>query len=200
MREHPYGGGSLFGPSGNRKYLNRSELRRFVVTAQRASEKVRLFCLVLRWTGARISEALALVPVSIDIESGVVSIVTLKRRKHGLVRQVPLPSWLIADLARVFRLRVAQRDSRLATKRLWGWSRVTAWRYVKAVMARAGIFGMQAMPKGLRHGFGVSAVQAKVPITLLQRWLGHASLSSTAVYLDVAGAEEREIARRMWSK
>jgi integrase/recombinase XerD len=56
------------------------------------------------------------------------------------------------------------------------------------------------VPKGLRHSLGVSAVQAKVPLTLLQRWLGHASLSSTAVYLDVAGAEEREIARRMWSK
>jgi integrase/recombinase XerD len=51
--------------------------------------KIRLFCLTLGWSGARISEVLALAPASIDIESGVVSIQTLKRRKRGVVRQVP---------------------------------------------------------------------------------------------------------------
>ena len=32
---------------------------------------IRLFCLTLRWSGARISEVLALTPAAIDIESGV---------------------------------------------------------------------------------------------------------------------------------
>jgi integrase/recombinase XerD len=198
MREHSYGGGSLFGSSGSRKYLNAFELRRFVAAARQSPQKIRLFCLVLRWTGARISEALALVPASIDTEAGVVSIVTLKRRRRGIVRQIPIPPWLVDELARAFKLRTAQRDPRLAGNRLWRWSRTTGWRCVKLVMARADIVGVQAMPKGLRHGFGVNAVQAKVPLTLLQRWLGHASLRSTAVYLDVTGAEERDIARRMW--
>ncbi|MGY8666186.1 site-specific integrase [Bradyrhizobium sp. UFLA05-109] len=200
MRERPYGNGSLFGPAGSRKYLNIFELRRFVAAARRAPPKIRLFCLVLRWTGARTSEVLALVPGSIDFETGVVSIVTLKRRKRGVVRQVPIPPWLVAELASAFNLRATQRDPRLAAKRLWRWSRTTAWRYVKAVMCGAQVVGTQAMPKGLRHGFGVGAIQAKVPLTLLQRWLGHASLRSTAVYLDVSGDEEHEIARRMWRK
>ena len=43
--------------------------------------------------------------------------------------------------------------------RLWRWSRTTAWRYVKAVMVAADITGTPAMPKGLRHGFGVNAFQ-----------------------------------------
>ena len=53
---------------------------------------------MLRWRGRRISEVLALAPVAIDIESGVASIQTLKRRWRGIIRQVPLPGDLIKDL------------------------------------------------------------------------------------------------------
>jgi integrase/recombinase XerD len=76
---------------------------------------------------------------------------------------------------------------------------VTAWRHVKAVMRVAGIRGVQASPKGLRHGFGVAAVQAGIPLNLVQRWLGHAQLSTTAIYAEAIGPEEQEIAARMWT-
>ncbi|CAO4172820.1 Site-specific integrase [Methylorubrum aminovorans] len=65
-------------------------------------------------------------------------------------------------------------------------------------MREAGVAASAASPKGLRHGFGVHALRSSVPLTLLQRWLGHAGLSTTAIYADVLGAEEREIATRMW--
>ncbi len=200
MRERPYDCQSLFGRSGNRKYLNAAERQRFVAAARRTPSKIRLFCLTLRWSGARISEVLALTPAAIDIESGVASILTLKRRKRGIVRQVPLPPYIVRELERVFDLRIAQRDPRLATLRLWRWSRTTAWRYIKAVMAAAGITGTPAMPKGLRHGFGVNAFQSNVPPHLVQRWLGHASLRTTAIYADVMGPEERAFAARMWGR
>ena len=199
MREQFCDGPGLFGHSGNRKYLNTTERQRFTEAAFRAPVKVRLFCLTLRWSGARISEVLALTPAAIDIESGVANIQTLKRRKRGIVRQVPLPSNLLRELDRVFKLRIAQRDPQLAALRLWCWSRTTAWRYVKAVMRSAGVTGTPAMPKGLRHGFGVSAFQSNVPPHLVQRWLGHASLKTTAIYADVVGPEERAFAERMWA-
>lgn len=60
------------------------------------------------------------------------------RRKRGIVRQVPLPPKVLRELDRVFKLRIAQRDPLLATLPFWRWSRATAWRYVKAVMAAAG--------------------------------------------------------------
>jgi integrase/recombinase XerD len=199
MRERPHDGASLFGPSGNRKYLNAVERHRFVAAAWLMSANIRLFCLMLRWTGARISEVLAITPSAIDLDAGAVSIVTLKRRKKGIVRQVPLPRDLLRDLNRVFHLRRRQRDSDSAYRRIWRWSRTTAWRRVKAVMLRAAIFGLPASPKGLRHGFGVHAVQSGVPLPLLQRWMGHASMKTTAIYLEVIGPEEREFAERMWS-
>jgi integrase/recombinase XerD len=200
MRERPHDGASLFGPSGNRKYLNAFERCRFVAAAWRMSANIRLFCLMLRWTGARISEVLAITPSAIDLDAGAVSIVTLKRRKNGIVRQVPLPRDFLHDLNRVFHLRRRQRDPDSAYRRIWRWSRTTAWRRVKEVMAVAKIIGTCATPKGLRHGFGVHAFQSNVPPHLVQKWLGHASMRTTAIYGDVIGREERMFASRMWVK
>jgi integrase/recombinase XerD len=198
MTERALAGMSLYSSTGSRKYLNAAERRRFLRAARLADPATRLFCLVLGWSGARISEVLALTPAAIDVESGAVSIETLKRRKRGIVRQVPLPRDTLRDLNRVFRLRLAQHDPCLANRRLWNWSRTTAWRHVKAVMAAARVSGTPAAPKGLRHGFGVNAFQANVPPHLVQRWLGHASLRTTSIYGDVIGPEERAFAARMW--
>lgn len=198
MREYAHEGISLFGQRGERKYLNAAERRRFFKIAWRRPPKIRAFCLTLGWSGGRISEILALTAAAIDVESGATNIQTLKRRKR-IVRQVPLPRKVLRELARVFALRRRQRDPYLANERLWRWSRTTGWRRIKEVMAAAGIVGTSATPKGLRHSFGVSAFQARVPPHLVQRWLGHASLRTTAIYGDVMGREERAFAARMWS-
>jgi site-specific recombinase XerD len=79
-------------------------------------------------------------------------------------------------------MRNRQRDIELARKWICSFSRSTAWRYLKAVTAAVGITGTPAMPKGLRHGFGVDAFQSNVPPHLVQCWLGHASLRTTAIY------------------
>ncbi len=194
--KNPPEGMTLYGLKG-RKYLNTAERRRFLSALEQRSPDIRLFCLTLVWSGCRISEALALTPCSFDLESGTVEIETLKRRRLGLVRQVPLPSGVLDELCALFGLRTMQRDPRQARRRLWHWSRSTAWRHVKHVMNGAQIYGSSAMPKGLRHTFGVAAFHS-VPPHLVQRWLGHASLRTTAIYGDVSGPEERSFAERLW--
>jgi integrase len=82
--------------------------------------------------------------------------------------------------------------------RLWSMHRATAWRVVKATMQRAAITGPMACPKGLRHGFGICAAGHNVPTNLIQRWMGHARATTTAVYIDAVGFEERTFASRMW--
>ena len=83
--------------------------------------------------------------------------------------------------------------------RLWPKSRMTGWRAVHGIMAAAALDGPHASPKGLRYGFGVAAVTAGVPLNLVQKWLGHAQLSPTAIYANAIGAEEQDIASRMWN-
>jgi integrase/recombinase XerD len=191
-------GMSLYSSTGERKYLNLAERQRFLGATRKSAFRIRLFCLMLLHCGGRISEILALTPAAIDLESGTVVLQTLKRRTDHIVRQVPVPYSVLRDLDREFGIRAMQRDPRLAGKRLWSWSRTSGWRYVKAVMAEASVHGSAAMPKGLRHTFGVAAFQARVPPHLVQRWLGHASLRTTAIYGDVIGREERAFAVRMW--
>ena len=65
-------------------------------------------------------------------------------------------------------------------------------------MLDAGLDGIHATPKGLRHSYGVNAVIKHVPLNKLCDWLGHADMKTTAIYANALGEEARQIARRMW--
>lgn len=164
---------------------------------QQLPDAERLFALTLTWTGARVSEVLALCPASFQIEAGIVGIVTLKRRKF-CVREVPIPPGLMAELEAHFGLRTAQRDPLRIFDRLWKFCRSTAWRIIKRLMTGAGISGPIACPKAFRHAFGIGTLQSGIPINLTQRWLGHSRPSTTAIYADACGPEEIAFAARFW--
>jgi len=182
---------SLYAADGRRKYLNADERRRFLAAAQLAEPKVRSFCLTMAYLGCRISEALKLTAGDVQLSENLVSIRCLKKRGKLVVREVPAPPALMKELACIHPL---NQDRAL----LWPLGRTTAWRLIKAVMSEAGIRSLPATPKGLRHGFGVHAVMCGVPLNLIQKWLGHADIATTAIYTNVLGPEERAVAARMW--
>jgi site-specific recombinase XerD len=192
------GGFALHSANGERKYLNRHERNRALASMVRLAPAHSLFALVLAWTGARVSEVLALTPQSFELESGLVSIMTLKRRGQRHARQVPIPPDLMRLLDRYFSLRALQANDSQRCKRLWPFCRMTAWRIVRRVMTCAGIIGKRACPRGLRHSFGVTTLGSGAPQTLVQRWMGHARLSTTAIYTNVCGPEEIAFARHFW--
>jgi site-specific recombinase XerD len=51
----------------------------------------------------------------------------------------------------------------------------------------------------LRHGFGVAAVSKGIALNMVQKWLGHSQLTTTAIYANAVGEEEQNIAARMWN-
>ena len=65
-------------------------------------------------------------------------------------------------------------------------------------MTQAGIDGGMASPKGLRHGFAIACIAKSIPLPTIQKWMGHARMETTAIYLGVTGVEERELAKRLW--
>lgn len=185
---------------GRRKYLTPAERQDFLRAAEDALRHICTFCGTLAHTGCRISEALALTADRVDLADGVLIFESLKKRRRGVYRAIPVPPSFLDTLSLVHDLEVTQGEPDGGRGlRLWSWSRPTAWRRVCAVMAAAGIAGLHATPKGLRHGFGVKAVVSNVPLNLTQKWLGHAQLSTTAIYVDAIGPEERLIAQRMWA-
>ncbi|MDI7774679.1 site-specific integrase [Asticcacaulis sp. EMRT-3] len=181
---------ALFSLDGQRKYLCRSEGKRFLRAASGMDDGTRLFCHLLHFTGCRISEALEIAPRRLDVEGKRVVFRTLKRRKR-VFRAVPVPAPLMTGLVHLSR-------NHGLDERLWSWCRQTAWRRVKKVMAAASIDGPQAAPRGLRHQFGVQALQANLPLTVTQRLLGHASPGTTAIYQYATGDDERRLMHRMW--
>jgi integrase len=182
----------MFDRRGQRKYLNSAERRVFLQTVKKEADPLRrAFCLALFYTGCRISEALNLHAERLDQTGKAIVFETLKRRRLGCFRSVPIPDNLAEtcrDLA----------EGLEPQSRLWPFSRASAYRLVKEQMALAGIIGGMASPKGLRHGFAVACLGQKIPLTTLQKWMGHARLETTAIYLEVFGDEERELARRLW--
>lgn len=184
----------VYNGEGQRKYLTSSEVDSFLEKARNTDVAVHTFCWMLAVSGCRISEALALTESSIDFETKHVVIQSLKKRGKRVFRAVPLPSELLGQL------KAWLQSGRIAGERLWPWSRMTGYRRICEVMRAAGISGDHATPKGLRHGFGVRAIQSNVPLTLIQRWLGHADIKTTAIYTSAMGPEEREFASRMWGR
>lgn len=183
---------SLYNSKGQRKYLNSQERQRFLDSTKHLRIDRKLFCQILYFTGARISEVHNLMPLSVDYSNKTLVIETLKKRKKGIYREIPVPSFLLDELQSFI-----QRKGINDNIPLWDFSLRTASRYVKGAMIKSDISGQQSSAKGLRHGFAVYAV-SKVPITLVKKWLGHARLETTEIYLSVVGLEEREMAKRMW--
>jgi integrase len=162
----------------------------FVYAASNEKEPISTFCLTMAFTGARISEVLALTANRIDTADEAIIIETLKQRKKKVFRAVPVPRGLIPLLAAYG---VGNAD------RLWPWGRTTAWKFVKTVMRNAGLAENLSKPKALRHAFAVEAGQKAIPLNIVQRWLGHAHIETTAIYASAIGDEERNLARRAWS-
>lgn len=189
----------LYDQQGNRKYLTAEERRAFMKATQHAKPEVETFCLTLAYTGGRISEILALTPRRIDFAVRGITIKSLKKRKPGVFRTIPVPEFLLERLNVIHNIRVLQGNVASQDQRIWLWCRTTAWQRVKEIMREAGITGAWAIPKGLRHGLGVEGTtNANIPLNVIQKWLGHSRIETTAIYTNAVGREERALAKRTW--
>jgi integrase/recombinase XerD len=186
---------SLYGADGRRKYLTPTERDAFIRAALACSRpEVGALGLILAYSGCRISEALSLRVSAIDAAGSFVAIRSLKKRDRFVVREVPLPEWLGTQV-----IEACKAGALASDHHLWSWSRGHAWLLIHDLLRSAGIAsGPHATAKGLRHGFAIHALHSGVPINMVKRWLGHASLATTEIYLEAIGSEERALAARMW--
>ncbi len=190
MTEHQRIISSLFATDGTRKYLTSSEIKRFLYHAAKHDAHINLLCQVLAYSGCRLTEALRLTTMSIDLEAQALTFQTLKQRRSNVFRHVPMPNYILRNL-----LKNAERGGRT---RIWPVHRQTGRRWVQRVMHTADLSGVRATTRGLRHGFAVGNVEDDIPVTILQKWMGHARLATTAIYTNATGPEELGLAERRW--
>ena len=189
MQDHSM---TLYTKNGQRKYLNQIERLSFLAEAKNQPIEVKLFCELLFYTGARIAEIHNLTFQNVDLGNGTVIIESLKKRRRGVYREIPIPDFLLEDIDFF-----AQKMQLNPRQPLWSFSLRTASRIIKKVMTLAQIHGIRCSAKSLRHGFAVHAVTI-APLTMVKKWLGHSKLETTEIYLNIVGEEEREIMRRVW--
>src|SRR4051794_34582705 len=100
----------LHADHGKRLYLTADERQAVVAAAAKAERPVRTLCAVLHDTGCRISEALALTSERIDLTGRALVFESLKKRRRGVYRTVPVPLGLLDALDMVHGVRGRPSD------------------------------------------------------------------------------------------
>ena len=181
----------LYSRTNRRLYLNASERARFLQACGNQPANKRAFALTLFYTGCRLSEARELTSDAIQMAEHIISIRSLKKRSQHHIREIPVPTLLTDELRRL-------QSGMSENERIWNIDRITAYRWIKTIMHDASVAGPQASPKGLRHAYGINAMSCGIQLHMLQKWMGHASIKTTAIYANAVGEEEKAIAQRMW--
>ena len=147
--------------------------------------------LVLRHTGARLGEALAINDnVDIDFRNSELKLVTLKRHRPGdHSRIVPVPSNVIAEIATYLAEFPGQKG------KVFGLDQGNFRRVFYARAAESAIPKKLAHPHILRHSYAIELLRAGVPVTIVKDLLGHSNLNTTAIYLHLSGQEAKAILR-----
>ena len=151
----------------------------------RAAEDPRAKLLMLtQWrAGLRVSEALALDVSDLSLDSDLPTI-RVRSGKGRKARVVPVHP----ELAAAFRMALSYGNAREG--RLIEAHRSTAWRWVQAAVERAERLGAIAPGRRvgthtLRHSYARHLLMHGVPINYLSRWLGHSSIQTTLIYLEL---------------
>jgi len=146
-----------------------------------------LVYITLRFTGARLGEVLMIDDTAdIDYWNSEIKIHTLKR-KGWPVRVVPVPPSVTAAIG-TYIAEFPEMRGKVFKVEARNFRRIFS-----QLALKAGIPRDLAHPHVLRHTRAVELLRAGIPITVVQDLLGHAYLSTTAVYLRLSGQEAKRM-------
>jgi len=140
--------------------------------------------MLIQWrSGLRVSEALALEIADLNLNSDGPTI-RVRRGKGNKARIVPCHPELKAALIN------ALAYGNVGHGRIIEVSRSTAWRWVQRAVNKG--MELDVIPPGkriathtLRHSYARHLLLNGIPINYLSRWLGHATITTTLVYLEL---------------
>ncbi|HEX3035423.1 MAG TPA: site-specific integrase [Thermodesulfobacteriota bacterium] len=166
-------------------YLTREEVRQVL----KGVEQDRFYHLLINFlwqTGARVTEALSVKVSDIDFYSKVVRMPSLKKRDPQ-IKTIPLKGDLLGELGAYIGQEGLRKENIL-----FPITRQHAHRVIKEACLKAGLEQKSCHPHVLRHSFAVNAVLQRVPLPILQKWLGHSDIKSTMVYLQILSEDTRD--------
>ncbi|MBC7420735.1 MAG: tyrosine-type recombinase/integrase [Bdellovibrio sp.] len=175
------------------KVLSREQVERMIQLEE--NPRNHLILNILYFTGVRVDEISHLKKSSFhNSENGMIMMVEGKGRK---VRSIHLPSHL-SDAIMRYAFTLDSTDCLFTNDRLIDFgieiferkpiSNSQIFRIVKAAAKKAKL-SVQPSPHWLRHTSATHAIEAGAPIHVVQRSLGHESISTTGKYLDLRPKE-----------
>ena len=163
------------------EYLEADEVNAIIRAAP--NPKAKLLMLQQWQAGLRVSEALDLEvrDLSLDMPSPTLRV---RSGKGGKTRLVPVHPELHGALSST----LAYGD--ISQGRIIEAHTTTAWRWVKTAVKRAEELGAISPGKHisthtLRHSYARHLLMNGIPINYLSRWLGHSSIHTTLIYLEL---------------
>ena len=177
VQQNPGGKGCTTLP----EYLEAHEVQAVIAAAPDAPARLLM---LLQWrSGLRVSEALALEASDLSLDTDQPTL-RVRHGKGNRSRIVPVHPELQNALVAVLQFVGVGRGPIIDAHRS------TAWRWVQEAVERAVTLG--ALPAGrhvgthtFRHSYARHLLMHGVPINYLSRWLGHRSIQTTLVYLEL---------------
>jgi len=160
--------------------------------------KAKLLILEQWRAGLRVSEALDLEVRDLSLDTATPTL-RVRSGKGGKTRLVPVHPELHGALGS------ALTYGDISQGRIVEAHPATAWRWVQAAVKRAEELGAIAPGKRvgthtLRHSYARHLLMNGIPINYLSRWLGHSSMQTTLIYLELVPGPTGSLAMMSASK
>jgi integrase/recombinase XerD len=170
-------------------YHDQSDVERLIVQAERGlrgqkpwqKQRNKILILTLAYTGLRKGELLNLTVSDIDFARRLILVRQGKGRKD---RVIPMSERIIVPLRQLCNCKAA------GSKVFDGLNARSVYRIVTSLAKACSLDGFH--PHSLRHFFATQLVEKGANLRAVQELLGHADLTTTAVYLDVSPRHLRE--------
>ena len=184
------------------KTLNKREISRFKLTVSEFKDPiVRPLTTMMLETGVRVSEICNMDVDDVDLDDLSALILGGKGEKDRTVLFTDLTAegiqeWMVERRMRAEKQVKEERQALFLTK---NGHRITP-RWVQKLMDRiadrAEIKRSRLTPHTLRHTFASGLLERGADLVTIQRLLGHASIATTRVYLEISDQTLREIYKR----
>ncbi len=173
------------------KYFTSEEVR--AILAQIKNPRDHLIVNMLWRTGARVSELLAIRVSDIDLYSKVIRLMTLKQKGSKPLRYVPIiedndgienPTPFQDEIESYISKSNLSKD-----ELLFKVSRQYVHQVIVRACKKAGLDRERAHAHTFRHSFAVNCIMKQIPPAVVQRVLGHADPTSTALYMNILASD-----------
>ena len=168
------------------KYLKEREVRKLLNSPSREKLRDRLILRMLYRCGLRVSELTSLRIEDIEFEEGTLMVRCGKGGKDRLIpvdhQTMDMIEYFVEEETNGF-LILSERNQSLSTRQV---ERIVE-QYGKIANIEQPIH-----PHMLRHSFAVHCLKSGMNLRTVQKMLGHSSLTTTQIYLDITGDDVKQ--------